>query len=77
MPKDYHWDFPGGLVAKTPCSQCRGPGFRTSSNVLQLRPDTAKYINKYIFLKQKGLDQICRSVPVNHQLPEFTQTHIH
>ena len=20
-------DFPGGPVAKTPCSQCRGPGF--------------------------------------------------
>ena len=20
-------DFPGGLVAKTPCSQCKGPGF--------------------------------------------------
>ena len=20
-------DFPGGLVGKTPCSQCRGPGF--------------------------------------------------
>ena len=21
------WDFPGGPVAKTPCSQCRGPSF--------------------------------------------------
>ena len=21
-----YWDFPGGPVAKTPCSQCRGPG---------------------------------------------------
>ena len=21
----YHWDFPGGPVVKTPCSQCRGP----------------------------------------------------
>ena len=21
------WDFPGGAVLKTPCSQCRGPGF--------------------------------------------------
>ena len=21
------WDFPGGAVVKTPCSQCRGPGF--------------------------------------------------
>ena len=21
------WDFPGGPVAKMPCSQCRGPGF--------------------------------------------------
>ena len=24
-------DFPGGPVAKTPCSQCRGPRFNTSS----------------------------------------------
>ena len=22
-----YWDFPGGPLAKTPCSQCRGPGF--------------------------------------------------
>ena len=22
------WDFPGGPLAKTSCSQCRGPGFR-------------------------------------------------
>jgi hypothetical protein len=22
-----HWDFPGGSVAKTPCSQCREPEF--------------------------------------------------
>ena len=21
------WDFPGGPVVKTPCSQCRGPRF--------------------------------------------------
>ena len=24
-------DFPGGPVAKTPCSQCRGPGFEPCS----------------------------------------------
>ena len=24
-------DFPGGPVAKTPCSQCRGPGFNPRS----------------------------------------------
>ena len=23
----YFRDFPGGAVVKTPCSQCRGPGF--------------------------------------------------
>lgn len=22
-------DFPGGPVAKTPCSECRGPGFHS------------------------------------------------
>ena len=25
--KSYCWHFPGGPIAKTPCSQCRGPGF--------------------------------------------------
>ena len=24
-------DFPGGPVVKTPCSQCRGPGFESWS----------------------------------------------
>ena len=27
IQKHQFWDFPGGLVAKTLCSQCRGPGF--------------------------------------------------
>ena len=39
-------DFPGGLVAKTPCFQWGGPGSisgqGTSSCMLQLRPSTAK-----------------------------------
>ena len=26
-------DFPGGSVAKTPCSQCRGPGFNPWSGI--------------------------------------------
>ena len=34
-------DFPGGSVAKTPCSQCRGPGldpaWGTRSHVMQLK----------------------------------------
>ena len=34
-------DLPGGLVAKTPCSQCRGvgliPGQETRSHMLQLK----------------------------------------
>ena len=25
--KSKFWDFPGGLLAKAPGSQCRGPGF--------------------------------------------------
>ena len=25
--KEWSGDFPGGVVAETPCSQCRGPGF--------------------------------------------------
>ena len=35
------WDFPGGPVAKTPCSQCRGlgsiPGQGTRSHMPRLR----------------------------------------
>ena len=27
MQNPWSWDFPGGLVAKTPHSQCRKPGF--------------------------------------------------
>ena len=46
--KERHRDFPGGLVAKTPPSQCRGLGFipaqGTRSHMLQLRPGAAKYI---------------------------------
>ena len=41
--KEYRrrWDFPDGPVAKTPCSQCRGPGSipgqGTRSHMPQLR----------------------------------------
>ena len=39
-------DFPGGLVAKTLCFQCRGPGSfpgqGTRSHMLQLRPSSAR-----------------------------------
>ena len=39
-------DFPGGPVAKTPSSQCKGPssipGQEARSHRLQLRPGTAK-----------------------------------
>ena len=27
----YPWDFPGGPMAKTPCSECRGPRFDLQS----------------------------------------------
>ena len=27
VERNYHWDFPGGLVAKSLSSQCGGPGF--------------------------------------------------
>ena len=61
--KAISWDFPGGPVAKTPCSQGRGSGIRylvrgtTShkpqqrSQVPQQRSSSAKLIN-YIFLKK-------------------------
>ena len=39
-------NFSGGSVAKTPCSQCRGPGFDpaqgTRTCMPQLRPGAAK-----------------------------------
>ena len=49
------WDLPGGPVAKTPGTQCRGPGFdpwsgnsipyAATKSVLQLSPGTAKQNN--------------------------------
>ena len=43
-------DFPGGPVAKIPCSQCSGPssipGQGTRSNMLQLRPSTTNKFSK-------------------------------
>ena len=35
--KQHQWDFPGGPVAETLCSQCTGPGFNPCSHMLQLR----------------------------------------
>ena len=43
-------DFPGGPVAKTPCSQCRGPGSTpdqgTRSHMLQQRSKIPHVITK-------------------------------
>ena len=36
------WDFPGGPVVKTLCSQCRGPGFDPQSLIRELDP-TGKF----------------------------------
>ena len=33
----HSWDFPGGPVAKTLCSQCRGPGQGARSHTLRLK----------------------------------------
>ena len=32
------WDFPGGPVAKTTYSQCRGPGFNPWSEIRSCMP---------------------------------------
>ena len=59
-------DFPSGPVGKTLLSQFRGPGFNPwsgnkvpcdaikRSRVLQLSPDTAKYINVYLKRRRVG-----------------------
>ena len=63
------WDFHSGPLAKTPCSQCLGVGGRgaglihgqrTRFHMLQLgvrmpqlKPSTAKEINKNKFIKNK------------------------
>ena len=64
-------DFPGGPVAKTPCSQCRGPGFEpcsgTRSHILQpkITSATAKtwhsQINKWILKKRNTCDSTIES----------------
>jgi len=38
--KHFARDFPGGPVAKTPCSQCRRPGFNPYSGNLILHVTT-------------------------------------
>ena len=51
--REVRMDFPGGPVAKTPCSWCREPGFNPRSgnypHMPQLRPCTVKLV----FLKKK------------------------
>ena len=48
-------DFPGGPVAKTPCSQCWGPGFSpwsgTSSLIPQLRVCMTQVIDPACYSK--------------------------
>ena len=36
--RNEYWDFPGGSVAKTPHSQCRGSGFYPGSENHMLQP---------------------------------------
>lgn len=50
-------DFPGGPGARIQCSQCRGPSSIPAQGTLDptwcnVRPSTAKYINKYFFKKR-------------------------
>ena len=46
LKEKHDWGFPGGPVAKTPLSQCRGqgliPGQGIRSHMPQLRPSAAK-----------------------------------
>ena len=62
-------DFPGGPVAKTPHSQCRGPRFdpwlRNKSHMLQLWPSTAKYIS---ILKNNKKKEVSRDWVSNEGL---------
>ena len=58
---DENREFPGGSVARTRCSQCRGPGFYpgpgTRSHMLQQRSCMLhSQINKY-FLKGNDEDK--------------------
>ena len=73
-PKYGSRDFPGGLVVKIQASTAGGacsiPGLGTKitqfSSVAQLCPTLCDPMN----CSTPGL-------PVHHQLPEFTQTHVH
>ena len=55
----WFWDFPGGPVAKTLGSQCRGlgsiPGQGTRSHILQLRVHTLQLKNTHATVKMEEL----------------------
>ena len=85
-------DFPGRPVAKTRHSQRRGPGLilggGTRSHMLQLRDPAAKIQGSQISTSAQvscsvtsdlcdPMNHSTPGLPVHHQLPEFTQTHVH
>ena len=74
----FSWDFPGGPVAKTPCSRCTGPRFDSwfgnqvpraatnRSHTPQLRSRAAKYMQINItalFPWQVGVVSECLDLP--------------
>ena len=69
-------DFPGGPVVKTPAANARGMG---SSLVRELRSHMLQFSSvaqSYLSLC-KPKECSMPGLPVHHQLPEVTQTHIH
>ena len=82
-------DFPGSPVVKTPSSHCRGHGFdllvrelrsHTPGSMLQKTPTQRVQFSSVAQSCPTLCDPMNRStpgLPVHHQLPEFTQTHVH
>ena len=77
---DHLRDFLGGPVAKTQQSQCRGPWFNPWPEN-QILYATAK--TQFSSVTQScptlcdPMNCSALGLPVNHQLSEFTQTHVH
>ena len=70
-------------MLEIPCSQCRGPGFNLWSGNLIPHATTKTCFSSVSSVAQscltlyESMNRSTPGLPVHHQLPESTQTHVH
>ena len=67
--------LPWRPVAKIPCSQCRGSGFNPQSENQILHQFSS--VAQQCLTLCNPMNRSTLGLPVHHQLPELTQTHVH